>query len=261
MSDKLIVENKGPVGWITFNQPEKRNAVSIDMWEAIPGALERFAADPEVRVIALKGAGDKAFVSGADISQFEKDRSSAEGVKRYEEIGDRAQGLLAASEKPTVAMIRGYCLGAGINIALCCDLRVAADDARLGIPAARMGLGYRVSATKNLVDIVGPARTREILITARQYGAQEALAMGLVHRVVPAAELQAATDELLAGIAANAPLTQAAAKLIVRELLKVNGSLDEKACKAAVQRCFDSEDYKEGRRAFMEKRKPAFRGK
>ena len=261
MTDKLIAEKKGAVGWIVFNQPEKRNAVSIDMWEAIPGALERFAADPEVRVIALKGAGDKAFVSGADISQFEKDRSSAEGVKRYEEIGDRAQGLLSGSAKPTVAMIRGYCLGAGINIALCCDLRIASDDARFGIPAARMGLGYRVSATKNLVDIVGPARTREILITAKQYTAPEALAMGLVHRVVPAAELDAATDEMLAGIAANAPLTQAAAKFIVRELLKTNGGLDEAACKAAVQRCFDSKDYKEGRRAFMEKRKPAFKGK
>jgi len=160
-----------------------------------------------------------------------------------------------------VAMIRGYCLGAGINIALCCDLRIASDDARFGIPAARMGLGYRVSATKNLVDIVGPARTREILITAKQYTAPEALAMGLVHRVVPAAELDAATDEMLAGIAANAPLTQAAAKFIVRELLKTNGGLDEAACKAAVRRCFDSEDYKEGRRAFMEKRKPAFKGK
>ena len=261
MTEKLIVEKQGPIGWITFNQPEKRNAVSVEMWEAMPAALEKFAADPEVRVIALKGAGDKAFVSGADISQFEKQRSGPEAVQHYEEIAERAQMMLYGYEKPTVAVIRGYCLGAGVNIALCCDLRIAADDARIGIPAARMGLGYRTTSTKNLVDTVGAANAREILLTARQYPADEAKAIGLVHRVVPVADLERAARELLEGIGANAPLMMASAKFIVRELLKSPPGFDAAACTATVKRCFESEDYKEGRTAFMEKRKPAFKGR
>ncbi|MGE3679785.1 MAG: enoyl-CoA hydratase [Burkholderiales bacterium] len=260
MSERLVVEKRGAIGWITFNQPEKRNAVSVDMWEAIPAALESFAADAEVRVVALRGAGDKAFVSGADISQFDKQRSGAAAVRHYDEIAERAQSMLYAFDKPTVAVIRGYCLGAGLNIALCCDLRIAADDARLGIPAARMGLGYRATSTKNLVDTVGAANTREILITARQYAADEAKAIGLVHRVVPAAGLVDAAQELLAEIAANAPLTMASAKFIVRELLKAHAGFDAAACAATVKRCFDSADYREGRTAFMAKRRPVFRG-
>lgn len=261
MTEKLIAEKKGPVGWITFNQPEKRNAVSVDMWEAIPQVLQRFADDNEVRVIALKGAGDKAFVSGADISQFEKQRSGPEAVQYYEEIAEGAQLMLHNFPKPTVAVLRGYTLGAGVNIALCCDLRIAADDSKIGIPAARMGLGYRASATKNLVDIVGPANAREMLITARQIPAAEALAMGLVNRVVPVAELDKAADELLATIGANAPITMATAKFIIQEVLKSPAGFDAAACKAAVKHCFESADYKEGRSAFMEKRKPQFQGR
>jgi len=261
MTEKLIVEKKGPVGWIVFNQPEKRNAVSVDMWEAIPGVLQAYRDDPEVRVIALKGAGDKAFVSGADISQFEKQRSGPEAVQYYEEIAERAQVMLHAFPKPTVAVMRGYTLGAGVNIALCCDLRIAADDSKIGIPAARMGLGYRASATKNLVDIIGPARAREMLITARQVPAAEALAIGLVNKVVPVAELDAAADELLGTIGGNAPLTMACAKHIVLEVLKSPKEFDLAGCTAQVKQCFDSADYKEGRTAFMEKRKPVFHGR
>ena len=261
MTDKLIAEKKGPVGWITFNQPEKRNAVSVDMWEAIPQVLQRFADDNEVRVIALKGAGDKAFVSGADISQFEKQRSGPEAVQYYEEIAEGAQVMLHNFPKPTVAVLRGYTLGAGVNIALCCDLRIAADDSKIGIPAARMGLGYRASATKNLVDIIGPANAREMLITARQIPAAEALAMGLVNRVVPVAELDKAADELLATIGANAPITMACAKHIILEVLKSPAEFDAAGCTAQVKRCFESADYKEGRSAFMEKRKPQFQGR
>lgn len=261
MTEKLIAEKKGPVGWITFNQPEKRNAVSVDMWEAIPQVLQRFADDNEVRVIALKGAGDKAFVSGADISQFEKQRSGPEAVQYYEEIAEGAQVMLHNFPKPTVAVLRGYTLGAGVNIALCCDLRIAADDSKIGIPAARMGLGYRASATKNLVDIIGPANAREMLITARQIPAAEALAMGLVNRVVPVAELDKAADELLATIGANAPITMACAKHIILEVLKSPAEFDAAGCTAQVKRCFESADYKEGRSAFMEKRKPQFQGR
>jgi enoyl-CoA hydratase/carnithine racemase len=217
-TERLIAEKQGAIGWITFNNPARRNAMSVDMWEAIPKVLDRFEADPRVRVIVLRGAGDKAFVSGADISQFESQRSGAEAVQYYEDICESAQLRLQQSDRPVIAMIRGFCLGAGINIAIASDLRIAADDARFGIPAAKMGIGYRVSSTKNLVDTVGAANAREILLTARQFSAEEAEAMGLVHRVTPAAELEAMVADYCAAIAANAPLTMRTAKRIIREL-------------------------------------------
>ena len=260
-TERLIVEKQGPVGWITFNNPARRNAVSIDMWEAMPKALDRFEQDPEIRVIVLKGEGDKAFVSGADVSQYEKQRSSAEGIRYYEEIAGRVAERLQGCDKVVIAMIRGYCLGAGVNIALCCDLRLAAEDARFGIPAAKLGLGYRASSLKNLIDTVGPAYAREVLLTGRHFSAEEAKAMGLVHRVVPVAGLEALVREYCTTISENAPLTIRASKRIVRELLKANPALDSQACAALVKQCFDSRDYIEGRRAFMEKRKPVFRGK
>jgi enoyl-CoA hydratase len=258
-TERLIGRKEGAVGWLIFNNPDRRNAVSLDMWEAIPQVLERFAADTEVRVVVLTGAGDKAFVSGADISQFEKERSSADAVQRYDEIGERAQVRLRDFDKPTIAMIRGYCLGGGLNIANLCDLRIAADDARFGIPAAKMGLGYRASSMKNLVDLVGKAGALEIMITARQLSAEEALQIGLVHKVVPVAELETATRAYCDMIAANAPLTMRAAKRIIREVTKAD--YDAAACAAWVKECFASEDYAEGRRAFMEKRKPLFTGR
>jgi enoyl-CoA hydratase len=242
-----------------FDNPERRNAVSVEMWQAIPAALASFESDPQVRVAVLTGAGDKAFISGADISQFESQRSSAAAVQRYEEIGEAAQARLREFDKPLVAMIRGYCLGGGLNIASLCDLRIAADDARFAIPAARMGLGYRASSMKNLVDIVGKSAALEIMLTARQFSAAEALQMGLVHKVVSVADLEKATREYCDMMAANAPLTLRAAKRILREVTRVD--YDAAACKAWVKECFDSEDYAEGRRAFMEKRKPVFQGK
>jgi enoyl-CoA hydratase/carnithine racemase len=258
-TERIIARKDGATGWLVFNNPERRNAVSIDMWEAIPEVLEDFGADPAIRLVVLCGAGGKAFVSGADISQFEKDRSSADAVQRYEEIGERAQARLAEFDKPLLAMIRGYCLGGGLNIANLCDLRIAAADARFGIPAAKMGLGYRASSMKNLMDLVGKANALEIMITARQFSAEEALRMGLVHQVVPVAELESATREYCELIAANAPLTMRAAKRIIREVARTD--YDAAACKAWVRECFESEDYIEGRRAFMEKRKPAFKGR
>lgn len=261
LTERVIVRKEGAAGWLFFNNPARRNAMSIDMWEAIPVVMDRFQADDEVRVIVLAGAGDKAFVSGADISQFESQRSSQEAVQRYEEIAEGAQARIAGSDKPVIAMIRGYCLGGGLNIANHCDLRIAAEDARFGIPAAKMGLGYRASSMKQLVDIVGGANAREIMITARQYSAAEARQMGLVHHVVPVAELEAFTRKYCEDIAANAPLTMRAAKRIIREILAASAGYDAAKCKAWVRECFESEDYKEGRKAFMEKRKPVFRGK
>jgi len=260
-SERLLIEKQGPVGWLTFNNPARRNAISIDMWEAIPRALDRFERDAGIRAIVLKGEGDKAFVSGADVSQYEKQRSSAEGVRYYEEIADRVQQRLQDCDKVIIAMIRGYCLGAGVNIALCCDLRLAAEDARFGVPAAKIGLGYRASSLKNLVDTVGPAYAREVLLTGRQFSAAEARTMGLVHRVAPVAGLESLVIETCAMISDNAPLTIRACKRIVRELTKSGSEFDAQACAALVKQCFDSQDYVEGRRAFMEKRKPVFQGK
>lgn len=261
LTERLVAEKQGPIGWLTFNNPARRNAISVDMWEGIPRALERFESDPGIRAIVLAGAGDRAFVSGADVSQFESQRAGAEGVQRYEEIAEAAQARLQDCERPVVAMIRGHCLGAGVNIALACDLRLAADDARLGIPAARMGLGYRASSTKNLVDAVGAANAREVLLTARQWPAEEARSIGLVHRVAPAAQLEDLVLEYCAMLAANAPLTLRTAKRIIRELLKAPAEFDLAACRAMVAQCYESQDYAEGRRAFMEKRKPVFRGR
>jgi enoyl-CoA hydratase/carnithine racemase len=259
MTERIISRKDGAIGWLVFNNPERRNAVSLDMWQAIPEVLGDFGADDAIRVVVLAGAGDKAFVSGADISQFEKLRSTAETVAHYDEIGEKAQTRLKNFDKPVIAMIRGYCIGGGLNIANLCDLRIAAADARFGIPAAKMGLGYRASSMKNLVDIVGKAAALEIMITARQFSAEEAKQMGLVHKVVPVAELEKTTREYCDMIAANAPLTMRSAKRIIREVSR--NDYDAAACQAWVKECFDSEDYAEGRKAFMEKRKPVFKGR
>jgi enoyl-CoA hydratase/carnithine racemase len=259
LTERIIARKEGPVGWLIFNNPERRNAVSVDMWEAIPRVLSQYESDAEVRVIVLAGAGDKAFVSGADISQFEKERSSTDAVQRYEELAEGAAAKLQGCDKPLIAMIRGYCLGGGMNIAVLCDLRIAADDARFGIPAAKMGLGYRASSMQNLVEVVGAACAREIMITARQFTAAEAKEMGLVNKVVAVADLEKTVAEYTQMISGNAPLTMRTAKRIIREIGGVD--YDAAKCKAWAKECFESEDYKEGRKAFMEKRKPIFKGK
>ena len=256
---RIDSRREGAIGWMIFNNPARRNAVSVGMWESIPRVLEDFGADPAIRVVVLAGAGDKAFVSGADISQFERERSTAEAVRRYEAMGSAAQAKLESFDKPTIAMIRGYCIGGGLNIAAACDLRIAAEDARFSIPAAKLGLGYRASSMKKLVDLVGVAYAKEIMITARQFSAAEAKAMGLAHRVVPVPELERATREYCEAIAANAPLTMRAAKRIIAEVVKTD--FDAARCEAWVKECFDSADYAEGRKAFMEKRKPVFTGR
>jgi len=259
VTDRILARKDGAIGWLTFNNPERRNAVSLDMWQAIPEVLASFHSDEQIRAVVLSGAGDKAFASGADISQFEKERASREQVKRYDQISEQAQRALEGFDKPVLAMIRGYCLGGGLNIANLCDLRIAADDSRFGIPAAKMGLGYRAPSMKKLVDLVGKAYALEIMITARQFDAAEALAMGLVHKVVPVADLERTTREYCAMIAANAPLTMRTSKRVIREITQK--TYDAAACEAWVRECFDSEDYAEGRKAFMEKRRPAFKGR
>ena len=259
MTERLLGKKDGAIGWVVFNNPDRRNAVSLDMWEAIPRVLASFNEDSQIRTIVLTGAGDKAFVSGADISQFEKTRNSAEQVQHYEEVAEKANHALKTCDKPVIAMIRGYCLGGGLGIAALCDLRIAADDARFSIPAAKMGLGYRASSMKSLVDLVGKAYALEIMLTARQFNAAEAKDMALVNKVVPVADLERTTREYCDLMAANAPLTMRTAKRVIAEVLKTK--VDNATCEAWVKECFDSEDYKEGRRAFMEKRKPVFKGR
>lgn len=260
-TDKLLAEVAGPIGWVTFNQPDRHNAMSLEMWEGLARALDAFGADPAVRVVVMRGAGDEAFVSGADISQFESERRDAEAARSYRRQTAEGWGALARLEKPLVAMIRGYCMGGGLAIALHADIRIAGEDACFAIPAARLGLGYDYEAVRSLVSIVGPAWATEILMTARRYTAEEALRMGLVTRVVAAAELDDAVRETAARIAQNAPLTVRATKLILRQVLADPENRDLALARELVRRCFDSEDYAEGRRAFLEKRKPVFQGR
>ena len=260
-TDKMLAEKDGGIGWMIFNNPARRNATSLEMWQAIAAILEDFGADPAVRVVVMRGAGDKAFVSGADISQFEDQRADAEAAASYNRVADGARAAMAALDKPLIAMIRGYCLGGGVAIAMAADLRIAADDARFGIPAARLGIAYGFGYLKKLVDLVGPAYAKEILLTARRLGAGEALRIGLVNHVVPVAELEAVVRETCATIIDNAPLSLIANKAIIDEIAKEPGERDPARLEELARLCYDSADYAEGRRAFMEKRKPVWSGR
>ena len=259
-TSRILAHVHGPVGTLTFNNPERRNAMSLEMWREASTVLEHFAADPDVRVVVLTGAGGKAFVSGADISKFESERGSREAVAVYGAAVERLQQILLSHPKPTVAMIRGYCIGGGVNIAIACDMRVCDESSRFGIPAAKLGLGYGRSSVRLLLDLVSPQYVHEMLFTARHFDAAEAFHMGLVNRVVPDRDIEAYVRGLGETIAGNAPLTIRAAKRTVRDLLKDASDRDAAACDLLLQQCFDSADYQEGSRAFLEKRKPVFTG-
>jgi enoyl-CoA hydratase len=260
-TERLVARKEGAIGWMIFNNPERRNAISTDMWQAIPDVLAAFEQDAEVRVVVFAGAGDKAFVSGADISQFNSERASREANEVYSARSAAATKAMERLGKPSIAMIRGYCMGGGLVVALTCDLRVAADDGRFGIPAARLGLGYGFEGVQRLIHVVGPTHAAEILFTARQLDAPEALRIGLVNKVVAVSELESAVRSYAAMISDNAPLTIRAAKLAIREALKDAERRKLEPLKLAVAACFDSADYAEGRRAFLEKRKPRFEGR
>ena len=259
-TEKMLSRKEGGVGYLSFNNPERHNAVSLEMWEAASRILEGFAADKDVRVVVLTGAGGKAFVSGADISKFESERSSKEAIDRYNETVDKANTAVFEFSKPTIAMIRGYCIGGGVGLALCCDLRICSDNSKFGVPAAKLGLGYGFKGIKKLVDVVGPSFAKEIFFTARQFTAQEAREMGLVNRVLPADELEKYVKDYAETISGNAPLTVNSVKYIVGEALKDGSERNLKRCDDLVAQCFASKDYIEGRQAFMEKRKPQFTG-
>jgi enoyl-CoA hydratase/carnithine racemase len=260
ITDKIIVEKRGSAGWITFNDTARHNAVSVDMWEAIPIALAALNDDPAIRVVVLTGAGERAFVSGANIAQFDGLRAGEQAVLAYEKVAEAAQMALYDYDKPTVARIKGYCIGGGLNIALCCDLRVASDDSSFSIPAGRLGLGYRMTAIRNLVTAVGAASALEIFLTAARFGAVDAAARGLLHKVVPAAGLDDAVQDYVGKISANAPLTLRAGKKMIRQLQRVGPEVDMEAMTRLALDCFESSDYREGRKAFAEKRAPVFTG-
>ena len=260
MTDKILVDQRGAVGTITFNNPAKLNAVSLEMWEAVNAALDRFEADADIRVLVLTGAGGKAFVSGADISKFESERASKEAVAAYNQRTKSVYDRIEAFPKPTVAMINGYCIGGGLNLALCCDVRICSDKSRFALPAAKLALGYGIDSLRRLINVLGPGATRDICYTARQLSTDEAYARRLVDQVVTEEELEQTVAAYADRIAGNAPLTIATMKFVTSQLLKDPDARDVARCDAMVQGCFESNDYIEGRRAFMEKRKPEFTG-
>jgi enoyl-CoA hydratase len=260
-TDKMLSRKEGHVGYVIFNNPARRNAVSLEMWEATARILDDFGKDNDVRVVVLTGAGDKAFVSGADISRFENERANEEAITRYNQTVERANTAIYDYPKPTIAMIRGFCIGGGVGLALCCDLRICSDDSRFAVPAAKLGLGYAYHGLKKLIDVVGPSFAKEIFYTARQFDAEEAHAMGLVNRVVKADELEAFVKKYADTIGENAPMTIATTKFIIGEVVKDESKRDLAKCATMVKKCFESDDYTEGRRAFMEKRTPVFTGR
>ena len=257
---KMLAEVNDGIGWITFNAPEKRNAMSLDMWQGLGEILSKLQEEKSLRVLILKGAGDAAFVSGADISEFEDKRSSQRDRDAYEAAFDDALDKLANFATPVVAMIRGYCIGGGLAIALNTDIRIATEQSKFGIPAAKLGLGYGFEAVKTLESIVGPSHAKDILFTARFLEANEALSIGLVNFMVGPELLEQTVNEYANKIVTNAPLTIRAVKKTVGEVVKDPGQKNPAHIERMVNDCFLSADYQEGRRAFMEKRKPKFTG-
>jgi enoyl-CoA hydratase/carnithine racemase len=260
-TDKMIAEQGNGIGWMIFNNPERRNAMSLAMREAMAEIFDAYANDDEVRVLVLRGAGGKAFVSGADISEFKEKRNSAEAEALYAATAARSRKAMAAVDKPIIAMIDGFCVGGGMAMALDCDIRIASDDAQVGIPAAKLGLAYGFDNLKQLAAVVGPAYAKQNLFTGTRLSAAKALEIGLVNDVVPRSELEATVRAMAAEIVANAPLTIKAAKATIAEVYNDETKRDLARLEALMKACFDSEDFKEGREAFMEKRKPVFQGR
>jgi len=258
---KIIAEVDSGVGWLRLNQPERRNAISLEMWQGLADATAAFEADDAVRVVVMHGVGGRSFAAGADISEFEQQRANAEQKQRYGEISARGHDGLANLSKPLIAMIQGYCIGGGLAIALQADVRFAAEGSRFGIPAARLGLGYDYAGLATLARLVGPSAAKDMLFSARQLEADEALRLGLVNAVWASDALGERVSEYAETIAGNAPLTVKAAKAAMRVFERYSASSGEQEVTALVNRCFDSDDYREGRRAFMEKRAPRFTGR
>jgi enoyl-CoA hydratase/carnithine racemase len=261
MTEKMLARKDGHVGTMIFNNPERHNAVSFEMWEKVGTIMEDFRNDPDVRVVVLTGAGGKAFVSGADISKFGDERATMDAQNRYNSTTERVYNAVSTFPKPTIAMIRGYCIGGGLGLAIACDLRFCTENSKFALPAAKLGIGYGYGGIDRFVQTIGPSQTKDIFFSARQLDAAEALRIGLVNRVVADSDLEKVTMDYAGTLAGNAPLTVAAVKHIAIELMKPESKRDLASCKKMVEACFASEDFIEGRNAFMEKRKAQFKGK
>ncbi len=259
-TEKMLSRIEEGVGYITFNNPDKHNAVSIEMWDALEKILDNFRNSNKIRVIVLNGAGGKSFVSGADISKFDKERSSKEAVLSYNKRTQKVYELLESFPKPTIAMIDGYCIGGGLNLAVCCDIRICSEKSKFAMPAAKLSLGYPFSSIKRLFDVMGPGMAKHFMFTAEKISATEALACGLVQKLISEDSIDSYVKDYALTIANNAPLTIKAMKQIGIEILKNPDERDLLLCEKLASACFDSDDYKEGRKAFMEKRKPNFKG-
>ncbi len=259
-SGEVLSRREGRVGYLIFSNPDRHNAVSLPMWRQAGDLLDTFAADASIGVVVLAGAGNQSFVSGADISRFDSERGSEAAARQYGAAVERVYAAVDGFPKPTIAMIRGYCIGGGLGLAVSCDLRIAAEHSRFAMPAAKLGVGYDLPGMRRFVNVLGPSFTKEMFFTARQFDCAEARAMGLLNRIVADAEIASFTQNYAETIAANAPLTIAAAKFIVGELAKDESARDLARCTQMIERCFASRDYEEGRRAFLEKRKPVFTG-
>jgi enoyl-CoA hydratase len=258
-TEKILAHSESGVGTLIFNNPEKRNALSLEMWAGIGEALDAFDADLDVRVIVLKGAGGRAFISGADISQFEERRSTAAKAADYSTVTDKAWAALAGSPKPVIAAIQGFCIGGGLAVAMKADIRIATENSTFGVPAARLGIAYPTDSIRDLVNLVGPSEAKWILFTGRQIDAKSALRMGLINEIVEAGELDAAMAQLTATLIDNAPLSMRASKVTVDQIAR--HKVDGKRLAEISTACIESADFAEGRKAFMEKRKPRFSGR
>lgn len=259
-SPKVISWVTGPIGWISFNDPAKHNAISIDMARAVPGIVADFEKDKNIRVIILRGAGARAFAAGSNISSFGEVRNDPGQNHEYHVINEAAYNAFYYCPKPTIAMINGYCIGGGLDFATSCDIRLSADNGVFAIPAARLGLGYGYEGQIRLNRVVGPMYGRDIFFTGRHYNAKEALNMGLVHHVVSGEKFEEFVNEYAMKVAQNAPMTLAAIKRAFIELEKNESERDMAAAQKLIDACFQSEDYREGRSAFAEKRLPQFKG-